>query len=464
MTGPAVVAILDLDGVLVDLHLDNARVRREVDAILVPAGLGMVGDDLIAGIESACVKFGARDAEAGARLAARLWAVIDQEEARCAPACSIHPGARGLLERLSGVPVALCTKHGHTCTLAALHAVGIDSARFYSIQARTGATSITPAATPVQNILAAPEAAGAERMFLVGHHAADMGATLAAGQAAPAPLVVAIGYAHSMAEVPRLEAAGADFVVTEVSEAAELISAPQSPHTLSMVLLAWNEEASIAAAVRDCRRVGRLWLSGYEIIVVDDGSGDATAARAEAASEGDVRVVRHARNLGMGAALRSGYGAARCEYIAFLPADRQVRPQSLLAFLPWATPETTAISTYVTPPSGESRRLMSLVFSFLVRGLGGMRVHYAGSYMFHRRWLETIDLRTVRSETFVFSFELLERMRQAGSRFAAVTIRPFVREVGQSREVALRRIVRVFGEIARYRVRSLTPPEPKNRR
>jgi phosphoglycolate phosphatase-like HAD superfamily hydrolase len=449
MTGPAVVAILGLDGVLVDLHLD-ARVRRELDAILAPAGMAIDGEDLVAGIESACAKLGARDATEAAQLAARLWAVIDDEEARCGPACSIHPGARALLERLSGVPVALCSHHQHACTLAALHAAGIDPARFFSIQARKGQTSI---ATPVQSILSAPEAIGAERVFLVGHHAAEMGAALAAREAAPSPLVIAIGYAHSMAEVPRLEAAGADFVVTEVSEAAELISAPRSPHTLSMVLLAWNEEASIAAAVRDCRRVGRLWLSGYEIIVVDDGSCDGTAARAEAVSEGDVRIVRHACNLGMGAGLRSGYGAARCDYIAFLPADRQVRPQSLLAFLPWATPETTVISTYVTPPSGESRRLISLVFSFLVRGLGGMRVHYAGSYVFHRRWLETIDLHTVRSETFVFSFELLEKMRQAGSRFATVTIRPFVREVGQSREVALRRIVRVFGEIARYRMR-----------
>jgi hypothetical protein len=99
---------------------------------------------------------------------------------------------------------------------------------------------------------------------------------------------------------------------------------------------------------------------------------------------------------------------------------------------------------------------MSLAFRFLVRGLGGLSVDFAGSYVFHRRWLETIDLTTVRSETFVFSFELLERMRQAGSRFASVRIRPFLREVGQSRELALRRIVRVFGEIARYRVRTLT--------
>jgi dolichol-phosphate mannosyltransferase len=170
-----------------------------------------------------------------------------------------------------------------------------------------------------------------------------------------------------------------------------------------------------------------------------------------------VRVVRHARNLGMGAAMRSGYAAARCDTIAHLPADRQVRPQSLLAFLPWVTPETTAVSTYVAPPSGEQRRLMSLAFRFVVRGLGGLRVNFAGTYVFHRRWLATIDLASVRSETFLFSFELLERLRRAGSRFVAVTLRPFVREVGQSREVAVRRIVRVFGEIVRYRLRGLGP-------
>ena len=73
MTGPAVVAILALDGVLVDLHLD-ARVRREIDAILAPAGIAIDGEDLVAGIESACAELGARDTTEAARLAARLWA------------------------------------------------------------------------------------------------------------------------------------------------------------------------------------------------------------------------------------------------------------------------------------------------------------------------------------------------------------------------------------------------------
>jgi phosphoglycolate phosphatase-like HAD superfamily hydrolase len=455
MSGPPAVVILDLDGVLVDLHLDGARVRGAVNSILAPEGMSVDGQGLLSGIAAACAELGARDVEAGARLAARLWAVIDEEEMRCAPTCSIHSGAQALLQRLAGVPVALYTNNHHAAALAALAAVGIDPARFFTIQARAGAVSIKPAAAPVLAILAAPEAASAERVFLVGDHPADMGSALAARQAAPGPLIVAIGHAHCMAEVPRLEAAGADFVVIEVSEAADLIRAPRSPHTLSMVLLAWNEEKSIAAAVHDCRRVGRLWLSGYEIIVVDDGSRDGTAAQAEAASQGDLRVVRHAHNLGMGAAMRSGYAVARCEYIAHLPADRQVRPQALLAFLPWVTPDTTAVSTYLAPPSGEQRRLLSLAFRFVVRGLGGLRVNFAGTYVFHRRWLATIDLASVRSETFLFSFELLDRLRRAGSRFAPVTIRPFVREVGESREMAVRRIVRVLGEIVRYRVRTL---------
>jgi phosphoglycolate phosphatase-like HAD superfamily hydrolase len=455
MNPPPAVVILDLDGVLVDLHLDGQRVRRELNEILAGHGLSVEGQGLMAGIEVACASVSLHDPPAGAQLAERLWAVIDEEEARRASTCAIHPGAALLLQRLSGLPVALFTNNHRACALAALQKVGIDANRFFSIQARPGAASIKPSAAPILALLSAPEAAGAERAFFVGDHPADMGSALAARPSLPGVDLVAIGHAHRMEDVPRLEAAGADFVVTEVSEAAELIRAPRSPHSLSLVLLAWNEEDSIVAAIRDCRRFGRLWLSSYEIIVVDDGSRDATASRAEAASEGDVRVVRHACNQGMGAAMRDGYAAARCDYIAHLPADRQVRPQSLLAFLPQISPETTVVSTYVVPPSGEQRRWMSLAFRLIVRGLGGLRVNFAGTYVFHRRWLESIDPASVQSHTFVYSFELLERLRRAGSHFAAVTIRPFMREVGQSREVALQRILRVFGEIARYRARDV---------
>ncbi len=455
MNDPATVVVLDLDGVLVDLRLDTSRVRNEVEAILTVKGASLGAGGLIAGIESACASLAARDPAQAVRLADRAWSVIDAEEARCAPSCSLHPGARALLDRLAGLPIALYTNNLHASALRALRSVGVDPARFFAVKARTGPVSIKPSAGAVLDILAMPAAAGAARAFLLGDHPADMAAARAArlDPGRPATEIVAIGHAAGMDRVARLEAAGADFVVAEVNEAADLILAPRSAHGLSMVVLALNEQDSIAAAVRDCRRVGRLWLSDYEVIVVDDGSSDETSARAQAASEGDVRLIRHARNLGMGAAMRDGYAAARCHYIAHLPADRQVRAQSLLAFLPLVAPETTVVSTYAVPPSGERRRLLSWVFRAIVRGLGDLRVNFAGTYVFHRRWLEAVRLDDVRSETFVFSFELLERLRRAGSLFAQVTIRPFAREAGQSREVALRRMTRVLGEILRYRLR-----------
>jgi len=457
MSDVKTIAVSDMDGVLLDLHLDSARLRGTLDALAGEHGCKLEGRGLLTDISAICTELGKRDPAAGERLHQRLWALIDEEELRCAPNATLHPGAREFLAGLGDTPVALYTNNHLACALTALRAVGIDPDRFFAITARPGPASIKPAAAPLLDLLAHPLAAGAQRVFMVGDHGADMGSVTAARATLPAGAaeLIGIGHAHRMEDGPRLESAGADFVVTEVSDAAALITAPRSPHSLSMVLLALNEQDSIEAAIRDCRRFGRLWLSGYQVVVVDDGSTDATAARAEAASQGDVHVIRHQRNLGMGAAMRSGYAAARCDYIAHLPADRQVRPQSLLAFLPLVRPTTTVVSTYVTPPSGQQRRLMSMAFRLIVQGLGGMRVNFAGTYVFHRRWLDQIDLGSVRCETFVFSFELLERLHRAGSSFAAVTIRPFMREIGQSREVAVRRIVRVFREIARYRARAL---------
>jgi hypothetical protein len=348
---------------------------------------------------------------------------------------SLRPGARELLDRLRGVPLILCASLPQAGLDSALARVGIDKNRFASIHDSGSAELSLPP--------------GSTRAFVVTHDPAAW----AARRASLSAELVIVGNAHSMDEVPHLESAGADFVITEESEAVPLITTAPSPVGLSMVLLALNEEASIAAAVRDCRRMARLWLADHEIIVIDDGSTDGTAAAAQAASEGDVRVIRHERNGGMGAGMRDGYGAARCDYITHLPADRQVRPQSLVAFLPHLNPDTTVISSYTIPHSGSSRKWLSLAFRLILRGVGGLQVDYAGSYIFHRRWLERVPMASVRSETFVFSFELLERLRRAGSRFVRVPMRPFAREVGQSREVALRRMVRVFGEVARHRKR-----------
>ena len=101
--------------------------------------------------------------------------------------------------------------------------------------------------------------------------------------------------------------------------------APIDPARVAVVVPAWNETGKIGAVVRKVPR--RLAAC---VIVVDDCSGDGTAAEAQAA--GADRVIRHERNRGVGAAIRTGLQEARRaghEFAAVLSGDDQHEPEEL---------------------------------------------------------------------------------------------------------------------------------------
>ncbi|MCU0488871.1 MAG: glycosyltransferase family 2 protein [Anaerolineales bacterium] len=92
---------------------------------------------------------------------------------------------------------------------------------------------------------------------------------------------------------------------------------PDKP-TVSVIIPAYNEEKAVASQVEQVRRVLDQVGYEYEIIVVDDGSGDETAAQALAAQ---ARVFRHPENRGYGMSLKTGIVAAQYETIAIIDAD-----------------------------------------------------------------------------------------------------------------------------------------------
>ncbi|MCB0351871.1 MAG: glycosyltransferase family 2 protein [Bdellovibrionales bacterium] len=100
---------------------------------------------------------------------------------------------------------------------------------------------------------------------------------------------------------------------------------------ISIIIPAFNEQGAIAETVGQITRVD---LPAFEILVVDDGSSDNTAANAEAAG---ARVVRHPYNIGNGAAVKTGIRNARGQVCVFLDGDGQHDPNDiprLLAHIP----------------------------------------------------------------------------------------------------------------------------------
>ncbi|MEO8601513.1 MAG: glycosyltransferase family 2 protein, partial [bacterium] len=100
-------------------------------------------------------------------------------------------------------------------------------------------------------------------------------------------------------------------------------SNPELAASVSVIVPAFNEAATIAAIVHGCRDV---LPPPAELLVVDDGSTDATAAAAEAAG---ARVIRLTPNRGKGNALRIGIEQSVGEILVFLDADGQDDPHEI---------------------------------------------------------------------------------------------------------------------------------------
>ena len=106
--------------------------------------------------------------------------------------------------------------------------------------------------------------------------------------------------------------------------------------TVSVVVMTFNEEATVACVVREIQDVLRGLEQPYEILAVNDGSSDGTAAQLAALARElpNVRVVTHEVNQGLGGVYRTGFGHACGRYVTFFPADGQFPATIIRQFLP----------------------------------------------------------------------------------------------------------------------------------
>jgi hypothetical protein len=177
------------------------------------------------------------------------------------------------------------------------------------------------------------------------------------------------------------------------------VSAASAPNGLSICIPAYNEEGAIAETLERCLALGealeRAGVPQFEIIVVDDGSSDATADIV--ARFASVRLLRQ-RNGGYGAALKAGFSAARYELIGFLDADATYPPEEFPALCRGIV-ETGAdlvIGSRMAGAQSEMprvRRLGNTFFAGLLTFIGRVRVTDSASGMrvFRRGVLDVLS-------------------------------------------------------------------------
>ena len=200
---------------------------------------------------------------------------------------------------------------------------------------------------------------------------------------------------------------------------------------ISVVIPAFDESDRIARTLRETDGAMAAFGSPYEIVLVDDGSGDDTLARAqEAAGDLDhVRLVHMERNAGKGWALVRGAQLAHGDLVMFMDADLDVHPRQL-AILHRALVEDGAdvvIGSKLHPSSQIAyplrRRLLSLGYYVLVRALFRLPVHdtQTGLKLYRRAVLEQIVPRLL-VKRFAHDLEALVNAHRLGFRIVEVPV------------------------------------------
>jgi len=221
---------------------------------------------------------------------------------------------------------------------------------------------------------------------------------------------------------------------------------------ISAVMPAFNEEANLEQSVGRMAAALHSQARAFEVIVVDDGSRDGTAKVLERlkAIHPSLRVVRHPVNRGYGAALRSGFAAARYPWVFLMDADNQFDPSDVASLLARAADADIVAGYRKQRRDPLPRRLNAWAFFTLVTILFGRlaRDVNCAFKLMRRDLLERMELH---SEGALINTEVFVLARQLHARVVEVPIQHYPRTSGRQTGANLRVVFRAFSELLAFK-------------
>ncbi len=224
-----------------------------------------------------------------------------------------------------------------------------------------------------------------------------------------------------------------------------------TPVGLSIFFPAYNDSGTIASLVITARRTAQALTSDFEILVVNDGSSDATADIADelARTYPEVHVIHHARNRGYGGALRSGFAGATKELIFYTDGDAQYDPAELAVLWDRMADDVDLVNGYKISRSDPLHRiLIGKIYHHTVRLLFGLSVRDIDcDFRLMRRSI--FDRVHLEKNSGVICLEMLKKIQDAGFRIGEVPVHHYHRTFGKSQFFNFRRIGRTAIDVAK---------------
>ena len=222
---------------------------------------------------------------------------------------------------------------------------------------------------------------------------------------------------------------------------------------LSLVLPVHNEAENVTWLLPHLAATLPTLAERFEVVIVDDGStdGSGTLATSLAADLGvDLRIVRHERKSGYGAAVGDGLRAARLTYVAFTDADGQFEVADFAILVPLLAGADLVGGWREERQDAAMRSVVSWVFNTLVLVLYRLPYRDIDCAMKVMR-REVLDSMELHAHSALINTELYYKARHAGWRIAQHSVPHHARRAGRRSGARPRAIGRAIKELIVFR-------------
>ncbi len=196
---------------------------------------------------------------------------------------------------------------------------------------------------------------------------------------------------------------------------------PEDLQSITFLVPALNEERKIEDTVKTIIRAINHFRCDYEILLVNDGSTDATPQIMDrlARENQRIRVLHNKKNLGLGGAYKRGIQHVRKDYIMWVSGDNAETAEHIINIISHVGQADIVIPVLKAGPTRPLlRRITSRLFTIIVNFLFGLKINYYNGAVVHRA--DLLKKITIRTNSFAYQAEALVKLSRLGCSYVEV--------------------------------------------